>query len=141
MLVPLGWVVAILSAAAIHELSHALALVLAKIKIHKVIIKASGTIICTRCLTAFEQMICAAAGPAGGLLAAAALHRFPRFALCAFIQSIYNLLPVLPFDGGRILAAICVFLPDRAGRWALRISWFITVLLLVAVIFWLTIHI
>ena len=140
LLLPLRWVIAILSAAAIHEACHILMLLVFRCKLRSIVLSASGMIISTSSLPPLEQIICAAAGPVGGLLAGALLYMFPRFAFCAFIQSVYNLLPLYPLDGGRILQGICGMLPDKIGRVLALAVRAATLLALCFVILWLTIH-
>ena len=110
---PMGWVISLLTAVALHECCHILALKLYDVKIGCVKLYASGAYISVRDLTPLEQIVCAAAGPLGGLCAAVAFHYLPRFALCAFFQSIFNLIPFVPFDGGRILLAFTALLPKK----------------------------
>ena len=116
LLLPLRWVLSLFAAVALHEASHMLALMICRVKMRSVTLRASGVYISSRALSPAEAVICAAAGPVGGLLGACLLYRFPRFALCAFLQSIYNLLPILPFDGGRVLYGLCGMLPKRVGQ-------------------------
>lgn len=53
--------------------------------------------------SAGREVLCALAGPLGGFLLLFLLHSAPRIALCAFVQSVCNLIPVYPLDGGRAL--------------------------------------
>ena len=95
----LGWIIA----AAVHELFHCLALILCRQEICSIEIGMWGAEIMTDAMSARKEVICALAGPVGGLLCLLCSKIFPRLAVCAFVQSAFNLLPVYPLDGGRAL--------------------------------------
>lgn len=107
LIIPIEWVFSWFLAAAFHELCHCLTLFLCCIPIHSIDIDLTGAKINTASLTAGKELVCALAGPLGGLSLCLLSSLFPRLALCALIQSVYNLLPLYPFDGGRILS--CLF--------------------------------
>jgi len=48
-------------------------------------------------------LFCQLAGPLCGLLLVFLGRWVPRVAVCAFMQSMYNLLPLTPLDGGKIM--------------------------------------
>lgn len=102
MTVPLPWIFAWICAALVHELGHIAAVCLLGHQIQSISLEWGGTRIVTDALGDVEW-ICAAAGPVCGSLALLLAKRFPVFALSAFVQTIFNLLPVYPLDGGRIL--------------------------------------
>lgn len=103
--VPINWLASWLMAAIVHELFHCIAVVICGKRIYGLYIHINGAKIQTQTLTYAQTAFCAFAGPLGGLLLTL-VHRFPRLALCALVQSLYNLLPVYPLDGGRILDSI-----------------------------------
>ncbi|MBR1659179.1 MAG: site-2 protease family protein, partial [Oscillospiraceae bacterium] len=118
-----GMVAALAPAAAVHELGHALALALFHVPVTRLSLGMFGLRMDYRtALTDGESAICAAAGPAAGALWALAAWEiggafFRLSAILSLGLTLFNLLPVFPLDGGRILEAL-------AGRkWAGRISW------------------
>ncbi len=106
---PFPLVGAILIAAVFHELCHIAALALLGHPVQGISICATGARIRTEPLPAFHEIICALAGPLGALLLLLFARWFPLVAVCALIQSVYNLLPIYPADGGRALrCGICL---------------------------------
>ena len=69
-----------------------------------------------------KELFCAAAGPVLGLSLLLLARWLPGLAMLATFHSIYNLLPVYPNDGGRILRSFCSLL--MPAEWAERIAGF-----------------
>jgi len=107
LVVPFRWISAVILGTAIHECMHLLVLRLLGCKVYEIKFTLSGIYICTAPMKPVQEIICAAAGPAGSLLLMLFVRRFPELALCGFIQGLYNLLPAYPSDGGRILRCLC----------------------------------
>lgn len=103
LLLPLKWVVSWFLAAAFHELCHCAALTLCKVRIYSVRIGFSGAEIETAPMSFCQEVVSALAGPLGGLLLLLFVRIMPAIAICALFQSVYNLMPVFPLDGGRAL--------------------------------------
>lgn len=117
VLLPLNWLVAVMVAACFHELCHILALRLLAGRVCCLRIGAGGAAIHAQPLSAGKELVCALAGPMGGLCLLLLARWFPRVAICAGIQSFYNLLPVYPLDGGRALScAARMLLPPRKAQ-------------------------
>lgn len=113
LVIPVRWVLAWLAAAAVHEFFHCIALRLCKKEIESIDIGIYGAKIRTSDLTPGQIVFCAFAGPLGGILLLL-FHVFPRVALCAFVQTLFNLIPILPLDGGQALYGLLqLVLPER----------------------------
>lgn len=118
LLVPLRWLFAAAVGAAIHELFHIAAIRLMGLRIHSVRIGISGAKIHTQPMTEIQELLCALAGPLGGLSLLLFSRWIPIICLCSAFQSLYNLLPIYPADGGRILrcGARLMFSEELARR-------------------------
>lgn len=110
LLLPLRWVAGFLLAGAFHEMCHAGMICLLGGRIHRVSVKATGASMSVSGISYGQEFWCALAGPVGGLLLMGLMHRFPEMALVGLGQSIYNLLPVYPLDGGRAIRCVyCIW--------------------------------
>ena len=137
LLLPLPWLCAWLVAAAVHEGCHLLALLICRKRADRIDIGLHGAQIYAPVLKPGEQLFCTLAGPFGAMLLLAFKVIFPRLAICALVQSIFNLLPVLPLDGGHALECmLSIFFPERLVEkffmWEGRV--FGVILLIVSVI-------
>lgn len=131
LILPLPWLAAVFLAAAVHEVCHMVCLCLCGIPIYRIYIGTQGAAIETAALSPLQELLCAAAGPAGSFLCLIFARHFPMLALCGFLQGIYNLLPIYPLDGGRILHSIAQFLiPPYAETICKCVSQFATVCIL-----------
>ena len=106
LILPLKWLVAAVVAAAWHEVCHIIAVLLAGGQVHRISLSDSGAVLQTGNYDIMRCLFCVLAGPLGGVLPIVLLQWFPRFAICALIFSLYNLLPIYPLDGGRALRCI-----------------------------------
>lgn len=103
---PLPWLAAAGAAAGIHEAGHLLAIRFLGADARKIQVGSTGAKIHTAFSEPWREFLCAAAGPAAGLLLLTAVRWFPRTAVCGLVQSAYNLLPIYPLDGGRMLFCV-----------------------------------
>ena len=115
LLLPLRWVAALVIAMTVHELSHYLAVRLCGGKIRRIHAGLNGMRMEVEALPPWQELLCALAGPAGGFLLLLFVRLLPRTAICAAFQSLFNLLPVYPLDGGRAMRCCGeLLLPGRA---------------------------
>lgn len=139
LIIPINWLAAWFLAAAVHELCHCLVLLLCHARIYDITIRISGARIETDALTTGIEIISAIAGPLGGFALCLLSEFFPRIAVCALIQSAYNLLPLFPFDGGRILSCLLVhILGDRRGMQWMGVLETAFLIILVVLAFWVS---
>ena len=131
LLLPLELLLSAILAASFHELCHWVALLLCDARIHRFQIGIGGAVIEATPLPPLQEFFCAMAGPVGSFLCLLLIRPFPLFALCGFLQGIYNLLPVYPMDGGRML--LCGLLLINPGR-AEKISSTVAAILCVALL-------
>lgn len=103
---PVHLVINWLLAATVHEIFHIIALYSLKKRIFNICLTATGTFIETESMLPEEEIYCAIAGPLGGFSGLLFMHVNPYFAVCSFLQSVFNMLPLYPADGGRILCCI-----------------------------------
>lgn len=105
-LFPLRWVASWVLATVIHELFHYCTISAFKIPIDSVTLGLNGIELKTAPMQRREEILCALAGPFGGLLLLPLARWMPCVAICALLQSMYNLLPIYPLDGGRAVRGI-----------------------------------
>ena len=103
LLIPLPWVLAFSAAAIFHELCHYIAIRFCTGSCPGLRIYSFAAHLPLPEMSRGREVLCALAGPAGGLLLLLFARWLPRLALCALVQSVYNLLPIYPLDGGRAL--------------------------------------
>lgn len=103
LILPVKWLLAWLIAMCFHELFHYLAIRLCGGESYHMCISFGGAVISCSELTNGKYLIALLSGPLGGLLLMFLGRLFPRLALCSWVLSLYNLLPLLPLDGGQAL--------------------------------------
>ena len=104
---PLPWLWGAILAAAVHEFCHYLVARTMGVHCQCVRVGIRGMKMRFPALTRKEEWLIAAAGPLGSMALLIFLRKFPQLAVSGLVQGLFNLLPVYPMDGGRILRCIC----------------------------------
>lgn len=125
LVLPLRWFLAALIAAAVHELCHIGAVWLCGGRLNGFRMGLDGAVLDAYGLSRKQMLFCSLAGPLGPLLLVPLARYIPCIAVCAAIQSTYNLLPVYPLDGGRALRSFLTMVcPMRIGEKIVRgVEW------------------
>ena len=106
LLLPLNWLGAAILAAMVHELFHFGAVCLFGGRIRSITICGRGVVMVADPMQPLGQLVSTLAGPIGSLSLLLIARWMPRTAICGFVQGIFNLLPLMPLDGGRILQSL-----------------------------------
>lgn len=125
---PISWLLAAVVAALFHELCHLMVIILLNETVHHIHVSLSGIEISMSFSNVKKELLATLAGPLGSFALLSLCHVWPRLALCAFAQGIFNLLPLYPLDGGRILLCILRLCVPVA---ACKIFWYCTVITMV----------
>ena len=109
LVLPLPWLAAAVTAALFHELCHGAVAVALGGSMGVIRLGERGATMEVGGLSNGRELLAAAAGPVGSLGLLLLGRFFPRLALCGLVQGLYNLLPIYPLDGGRILFCLIRF--------------------------------
>ncbi len=107
LLLPLDWLLGALLAASFHEICHFFTACILGIKCLSIEINAGGAVMEFGPMDDWEELITAAAGPVGSFVLCGLGCVYPQMAVCGLAQGLFNLLPIWPLDGGRIIR--CMF--------------------------------
>jgi len=100
---PLPWVAAAILAAAVHEGGHWCAVRLLGGKTQSLWVGLRGARMEAVLPSPRRELLAILAGPAASLSLLLLIRVFPRLSLCGLVQGVFNLLPIVPLDGGRAL--------------------------------------
>jgi hypothetical protein len=134
MILPLRFVTAWFAATVVHEVCHCLAVWIFGNQLEHIHIGTGGMVIQTNPMCPWKGAVSAIAGPAGGLFLVFFGRQFPMLAVCALVQSIFNLLPLRSLDGERFLhCTISMFLKN--GNASCLCDWidFFTLILILGI--------
>jgi len=101
--IPIKWLFSFLLCYATHELSHIICAKLLGMPISEIEVGMHGANIKMRTTYCWQELLCACAGPLGGLLPVLFYKQVPEAGLCSLLITLYNLLPIYPSDGARFL--------------------------------------
>ena len=109
----------------VHEAGHLLALWLCGAGPVRLELSGAGAVLHTKVLSWPRQLVCDLAGPTAGLAFALAVEdRWPLGGAVSQLLSCWNLLPVLPLDGGQAVQAMLLGLaPESWLMWYERLQW------------------
>lgn len=107
LLFPVRFLAGVLTAALVHEWGHLLAIWITGGQVRRIRLHPGGAGIDTAPMEPGQEAICAMAGPVFGALTILWWRTFPELALAGLVQTVFNLLPVYPLDGGRVLRNLC----------------------------------
>lgn len=116
LLLPIRWITSFFIAVFIHEYCHYIALRLCGATVWQIEIGVTGIVMKTGQLSPGKELICALAGPAGSLALVFLIRPMPFLAVCGLVQGVFNLIPVYPLDGGRILQSAMTLLFPAWGK-------------------------
>lgn len=106
LLLPMPWILSVLIAAFIHEVCHMIVICLLGGRICAVQIGPCGVVIEAEGICGLQEALCALAGPFGSFCLLFMIHKWPMLGLCGLLHGCFNLLPIYPMDGGRVVLRV-----------------------------------
>ena len=113
LLLPLNWLLGWLIAVTVHEAGHIIMLKLCRVPIHRIRIGLRGVEISVTEIPARQELICAAAGPIFSFMLLFLAQSLPAAAMIGLVQGMFNLLPIPPLDGWRMLRSVRLLIRER----------------------------
>lgn len=131
LFIPFKWIASWLFAVTFHELCHILALRCFRCEMKHISIGFSGAVISSAPVSGVAALICEVAGPVGSFMLLIFSRLLPTVAVCGFIQGIFNLLPLHPLDGSKVLDhLLSLCLPDKYKKSTVKIIQILVITLL-----------
>ena len=112
LLLPLRVLLGIVLAAAVHELGHLTVMYFLGVPVLGINLHPGGARIEAVPMEPGAEVICALAGPVVGALVIFTWKWFPELALAGLVETVFNLIPIYPLDGGRVARNICCKMRD-----------------------------
>ena len=112
LLLPLRVLLGIVLAATVHELGHLTAMYFQGVPVLGINLHPGGARIEAGPMEPGTELLCALAGPVAGALVIFGWKWFPELALAGLVQTVFNLIPIYPLDGGRVARNICCKMRD-----------------------------
>ena len=106
LLLPLRVLLGIFLAAAVHELGHLAAMYFLGVLVLGFVLHPGGARIEAGPMEPGEEVICALAGPVAGAVTIFVWRWFPELAVAGLVQTVFNLIPIYPLDGGRVVRLV-----------------------------------
>ncbi len=106
LILPIQWLVAMFLAVAVHEMGHIVAVKAFGGKIHGFFCGWDGALIHARLDSRWKEVVAILAGPCAGTVLILFSRWMPRVAILAAVQTLFNLLPIYPLDGGRLIRCL-----------------------------------
>ena len=113
LVLPIWWIFAAVMAALWHEFCHYFALRISGGRALGLRAGLRGAVMEVGFSGPGQEIICALAGPLGSLCLLCLAKWLPRTAICAGFHGLYNLMPIYPLDGGRIVRCLTERLFDQ----------------------------
>ena len=113
LMLPWDWLLSAIMAAGFHECCHLAAIACCRVPVRQIRIGGFGASIETGIMTPSQELLCALAGPLGSVSLVLFIRRFPLLGLLGLAQGLFNLLPIYPLDGGRVLGSIFMLAKRR----------------------------
>ncbi len=101
--IPIKWLFAWIFAAGFHEVCHWLAVKLCGGVVYSITIGLGGAKMECSPMSSKKSLFAVLCGPVGGILIVLFARWIPRTALCSWLLTMYNLLPLLHLDGGKAI--------------------------------------